>query len=62
MNPKSTAVCYRGSISALMVILLLVLSACTLPNQAQTGTAAPAATEHADEHGDEHADEHADGS
>ena len=60
MNPKSTAVCYRGSISALMVILLLVLSACTLPNQAQTGTAAPAATEHADEHGDEHADEHAD--
>ena len=60
MNPKSTAVCYRGSISALMVILLLVLSACTLPNQAQTGTAAPANTEHADEHGDEHTDEHAD--
>lgn len=51
MNNQSTPVRHVGPIRSLMAILLLVLSACALPNQAQTGAeqAAEDATGHADE-------------
>ncbi len=48
MNNQSILARHIGLISALLAILLLILSACALPNQAQTG--AEQAANHADEH------------